>query len=959
MAQITVYMNYTIFFQDEGEYNSAVAIAGSPILEMCPADAAALFGIPYGPLPSGDLDQIPKGMYTNGPWTLDPPGSQINFPNPSGIIADPTVPSILVPGQAGSPASIFPAGPDGLHVWSATIIRSVGAGVAADPPVNAISQRRWACGFEHPSDLDLSSSNAVGDFTRDASRTPDGCGLRAGGSNNRFLTNTMIMFRAGLVTPTHWDRIYFRARIVPPTGASTIDFWRAQCSAGSTMGAVLRYRTDGTVNLININNAGTNFDKGVIFTPTVGQWYRIDILARAGSFPITQGGAKIYINGVFALGFDDTTGEGIGTGVNITSIQLGQTLTNTNIGMIDLDDWIGADLPANVNPVTLNFNDTNYPIDWLLGSHIRRHFPESASLTNWTPNDYAILGQDINPARIGIITTGATLSSTTSGAQIDGVTDAPEQSNPNTTYGLVLGAASAVISLHASNSGGTDGQVGYRLAGGAVVQSVVNQGVFLTNNAVMYAPTGMILPAEISPFHVIHTKSPDGNTDATNCLSGCVEYLGVWGPEDDPIFELPVSRLTNLHNCNYPNTEWGFFSSMPAAPVYAVGGTYVGNGLAQDITLPGPTHFVLIRRVGSAAGRMIFATSLGSHNMGSNEVFPQLRLFADSLGVYKLRIWSSDTTINANAATYQYIAFCDPGSRYNLCGVFGNPNGGPSPVANPLISPGFTADFGFVEDNLIQSGGFVGEGHWLKGPGITGNTFIRLSASGNDSGGNFGSGVFNSLTPFHNVSNKSNWVYSLWRTADGGASGCSNVMVQATTYVGNGVNPRNIPLTPISGRVPLFVWVQRSGANGAFRDPSHVGVNSALSSNFADIADGITAVTIDQITVSTQLNNNGSTYTVWAICGAVGGMLNGTYFPTYCVPPGGIAPSPPEGDIIVVSEGGLILNGTTPLLMLQDISGIYTLVPGKLNDTLQDRQTGQESVDVPILPIAKTGYIGG
>jgi hypothetical protein len=45
--------------------------------------------------------------------------------------------------------------------------------------------------------------------------------------------------------------------------------------------------------------------------------------------------------------------------------------------------------------------------------------------------------------------------------------------------------------------------------------------------------------------------------------------------------------------------------------------------------------------------------------------------------------------------------------------------------------------------------------------------------------------------------------------------------------------------------------------------------------------------------------------------------------------------------------------------MLQDVGGIYTLVPGKLNDTLQDTQSGQPSVDVPILPVAKTGYIGG
>jgi hypothetical protein len=357
---------------------------------------------------------------------------------------------------------------------------------------------------------------------------------------------------------------------------------------------------------------------------------------------------------------------------------------------------------------------------------------------------------------------------------------------------------------------------------------------------------------------------------------------------------------------------------------------------------------------------MLFATSLGSEIPSNNNIYPQMRLFADSSGVYKLRVWSTDTALNTNAVTYQYIAFCDPGSRYNFTGVFANPTNGPSPVANPLLSPGFTADFGFVQDNLIQSGGATSNGLYLKGPGITSNTFIRIDAVGNVSGGNFGSGVLNTLTPFHALTNKANWVYSLWRTADGGAGGCTNVMVQATTYVGNGTNPRVIPLAPLSGRMPLFVWVQASAGNGRFRDPSHAGAVSGITSSFGDDATtGIVAVGVDQITVQSSINSNGVTYTVWAICGAVGGMLNGTYYPTYCVPPGGIPPSPPSGDIIVVSEGGLIFNGASPLLMLQDVSGIYTLVPGKLNDTLQDTQTGQESVDVPILPIAKTGYIGG
>jgi hypothetical protein len=960
MAQITVYVNYVIFFQDQAEYQAAVAVAGSPILEICPADAAALFGIPYNPLPSGDIALIPKGMYTTPPYSnLEPPGSEIGFPSPSGIFMDPTVGSVLVPGQAGNPPSIFPAGPDGLHVWSATLIHFQGAGSGITPPANNISQRRWVCGFEHSSELDGSSGNATPDFSRDASRVMDGCGLRAGGPNNRFMTNTMVMLRAGLVPQTHWDRFYFRARVPPPASTSDVGFWRVTCSAGASMGAQLIYQSTGSVKLFNINNAGTYFDKGVVFTPVVGQWYRFDVLSRSGSFPTTNGVVQVYINGVFALGFTDNTGEGISTGTNIVSIIFGQQFVNTNLAEIDFDDWIGADIPANMNPLTLTFNDTNYPIDWLLGSHVRRVVSNSASLTNWTPNSFGSLNQDINPSREATLT-GVTLVSSTALAQIDGLTDAPLQSNQDRPPGFVLGAAAAVISHYGRNSGASDGQLGYRKAGGAVTQVTINQFGSNTNSFMGYLPTGMDIPDEIAPFSVIHTKSNDGNTDTTVATVACVEYLGLWGPEDAPDITIPMDR-TLIHNCNYPNTQYGFWPSFPSGAQFNVGGTYVGNGTTQNIILPSAFHFVYIRNTSTSAGCLWLATSLGAMRQ-NNDVLPVIRAYFDSATAqFKLQINSADSMINQNGITYQYIVFCDPDARFNMCGAFNHPFAAPTPQVNTIPQPGFTAEFGIIQDNLVQSGGFTGNGLYIKGPGIGSNTMIRLDGAGNIANGcNFGIGVLNTFNGVHFMAgNKSNTAYSLWRTNDSGVGGCANIMVQLTTYVGNGVNPRNIPLVPISGRFPLFVWVQASGGNGIFRDPSHAGNNSATSSNFGNTTTGITAVAVDQITVQSSINANGVTYTVFALCGDHASMANGIYWPTYCVPPGGTPPSPPLADIIIIGDGGLEFNGDAPRLMLQDVGGIYTLVPGKLNDTLQDTQSGQPSVDVPILPVAKTGYIGG
>ena len=143
MAVIQYWMNYTIFFQDESEYQFALSVAGGSLLEMAPRAAASLFGIPY-PYPSGDLNAIPKGIFFYTPFN---PGSEFRFPNPSGIFVDDTVLTTIVPGQAGTPVSIWPAGPDGSFTWSGNIVLN-GAGATAGSTPGPIAQRRWIGGRE-------------------------------------------------------------------------------------------------------------------------------------------------------------------------------------------------------------------------------------------------------------------------------------------------------------------------------------------------------------------------------------------------------------------------------------------------------------------------------------------------------------------------------------------------------------------------------------------------------------------------------------------------------------------------------------------------------------------------------------------------------------------------------------------------------------------------------------------
>ena len=62
----------------------------------------------------------------------------------------------------------------------------------------------------------------------------------------------------------------------------------------------------------------------------------------------------------------------------------------------------------------------------------------------------------------------------------------------------------------------------------------------------------------------------------------------------------------------------------------------------------------------------------------------------------------------------------------------------------------------------------------------------------------------------------------------------------------------------------------------------------------------------------------------------------------------------------MVGSGGIEFDGTNDIVVTQDLSGIYTLVPNKTTDTYYDRLTGQPTVVTEIPdPMFKTGYIGG
>jgi hypothetical protein len=946
----TAYFTYFIWFSKQSDYDFAVAVAGGNSIYLGPNNAAALLGVPM-PFATGSMALIDKTITYLGAMS---PGTDIRNPNPSGILANPAVDSQIIPGQVSYPATV--AGPILTMVWEGVILR-INASTGVNPvPVNNMSQRRWLQGVELAPLMEAGTNGSIAAMSRVASRTNGGHGLAVRGQNTGVqLQHAVNENRAGLITATSWERFYFRLRVA---GSATCGLWRSHGFPSAGAGAGIEINTDGTLRVEMIDAVSTKVVVGTIAGLVLNRYYRIDIFLRYDTVG-PNGRIVIYINGVLAFSYQDAAGQGLGAGTRHTDSELGKwTATVDNQIEYDVDDWVNADLPNNVAAATLTFTSVDYPFDWLVGSHIRQLLTLSATTVGWTPANREVMNQ--GEASGQIMFSVSDIRGTTALANLDGTTD---HNNNQDEVAQKFGPVGAIISDLSSNANVAKAQLGYALAGGPNVLATIPQTGAFAPLSVPYFPSGLALPPDIVPFHVIKQHGNSAATDITLAVQAVMEYLGQWGPEDGtPTQNLPqVNTKDFLHNCRYTSQQWGYLGGVTDAPVFAVGGTYVGNGTFQDVALPLGCHFLLIRNTSGtgSTGVRFFGASIGPCKGDTDQNMPNVRVWMDSTGLTKFTVSGTDVECNAAATNYQYIAFCDPGMRFNICGAYNHPQAGTSPRNNDIsyISPLWIPAWVWVQSEIPSTASStVGMG--IKGPssiaGVNGVTTrgVAIPQFGTLSAGNFAS-----RSGIHfNVPGQNN--YSLWRKTD---AICSTTMLQIFSYVGNGVGgTRIIPFPDVTGRFPLFAHVQPTNATGIFRDPGHAGTNSSLASTMALTGNGIVAGAIDSISVGSLLNVNLVNYDVFIILGDNIGWVNGTFWPTSCASPYSPPPAPPLPTIAVRATGGLILGGSTAITLLKDISGIYTIVPGKTNDTLIDRQTGVASVDVKIPdPMFKTGYIGG
>lgn len=940
------YVNYQAFFSTPEKVAVAVSIMGGQTgIAIKPSDAAAMLGLDYPP-PSGPrpLD----GLIICPPYVL---GMNIPHPGPSGVILDGASDNFFVPRQ--TPGSGMPPGDDMILSWSLSIICLGPEYSTGDPGLIApIPQRRWTMGFETP--LLFEFRGAASAFIgRDASRVIDGIGGRIRNDTGGYSANLSNTTATGLPSRQSWERFYLRIRRF---GTADFILWRSGGSVGTSSGGMLRLFPDGTIQLLNVSTFGVETLLTTTGALAIDTWYKIDILVQYAT-AVLNGGLRVYINNNFAAGaVVGTGGVGLGQNQNHSSSTF-ISITTPHTWEFDVDDWHNAEIPNIGGIETLN------SIDWLTGTHCKLVNVISGTAVNWTG-----IPLSLNQAR-SELASGLSLTATIALSTINMNTNAIDYLNleEQDLSGFVFGAACAAIITYAQQSAGGvgTGRLGYSLGGGGIVWQLVNPGGGISPLLHTYLPnSGSLVPYLIEPMTVNYEKKNSADSSTVNVLTAIVQYVGQWGLEDIPADVLSPGEFLGpiIHNCIYPNTTWSRLGAPPDAPICVATGTYVGNGTNQIISSlthlisPQPFHFLIIRNTVSGAPVVLNSTMFGPEiTSGSSTLAGDIPLIGyDVLNATSYFVVNGNgPRVNQLGTTYQFFTIHDPSMRFIINGEYAH-----GQVAglhgNAILDNLFTPEFAFLFSG--PSSGSL----WTKGPS---NPTLEVQNMGGSAVNNvlqFGTGQF--VTDNGILSSTNAVSYSFFRTSDG-----SNLtMIQITTYVGNGINPRVIPLTPTTNRFPLVAFVQKRGTPNQstfYRDAFHAGVNSCAFNSGGNVANGIVGAGIDSISVGSSLNAVGGVYDVFVIVGTASGWLNGVYCGPNGVAPGDFwDPDPVElpPQVLSVGEGGLTIGGDASLTLLKDISGIYTLVPGKRNDTLYDRQTGQSSIDMEIPdPTFKTGYVGG
>jgi len=817
-----------------------------------PMNAAALFGcqiyIPTVPL-------VAPGITSE--WIT---GSGANFP------IDERVFERTVGGWFGI-GWLF--GDTTLYRWRGTFSYKPLGPIVEDVDVTPVDMpiRRWIDGFE--------VSTTFQHLSRDASRHADGLGLKAVNSSTVSVSHNLNENDSAVSTHLSWERFYIRRRGYP---TSAMAFWWLNSTPAEEI--VMKLLPTGQI-LVGIG-------EGSAFVPTAtiaeelpeGEWVKVDLIIALR----TGAQFSVYYNGALQLNMSGLGAILEGGAVVHASSEIGVGLNDDSSSLaLDFDDWFNAAPP------------TSYEnIDWLNGTKITK--PQSAAFGSEDTGNFVAPSVAMANRRIASATRPDLITNATASAVLDVRQDDTKYTVERGAFGPVSVLA-AVYAQRVSGTGANDYALGYRIAGAASVFGAAHThtgGGTYSRKSMMYQPPTQADPSlnEFHPLHVTFRNESGGGAGTTSigAIWTEVELCGVFDQCDISAAsvlspeELAILGNTGHHNSPYPDSIWARKGPGPISPVAIKSGTFTGNGTSQIITFNFPVTWLFIRNTGSTSrGAHWWSSMVAAHDGDSLATYESqvidLRQVDDGAMAegdqeyrYELTVCGADAQDNAAAATFWYVAFCDPGMRFslNLAMHTWRPNvaGEVTALLNPLFTP--QCLFAQAEATGNTTTGLKS----YKGLSqLTGGEITRAGIGISANGLSVAAGE---------ITIGSDWITLLagllehsiaaWRLDDGSEDPGIPAVLQLVTWVGDGAASRTISFPRPSGKRPLFaiIW-PNSNASVLFRDPQNTGTTSYVSTSStssANASTGITSGGIDQFTVGTVGNANGVTYNAFILPGS-------------------------------------------------------------------------------------------
>jgi hypothetical protein len=534
--------------------------------------------------------------------------------------------------------------------------------------------------------------------------------------------------------------------------------------------------------------------------------------------------------------------------------------------------------------------------DWLYGSHVfqvRASGLRADTSVNWTGKYENLLNDFVVPGD----TLTSFMSTATSASRLAITTDLL-QAIPDQRLGV---AAWCIAAYQNSANTSATAQLGSQATVAGVVETealstvtLINSGAGFVSTILMQGlPAGLTQPTPLDQLDLILNPGTIGGTIKMALLSVQVECLGYWGREDLPASVDTPRPNPQVHNSPYPKSQASLAVAPPPAPFVVYSGQYTGTGAGQEISFVQPVHWIFIRKVAaSAPTRLWWSTRVSPMAIDSANGSLLEGVNVSGLSPTTMKLSGTDTVLNGNGLTYQYVAVSDTAMRF-MCNA---------EMAGFSQSAGTAQNLCLLADPLFSIGAAFG-GREAPDTGVNQQWYadsamaalVASTITGNTTTNKFTCGV-GSLNVDSSVQRTGvGSQFSCWRDTDqNGDSGSVDIL----TYTGDGTGARNIAVA-LGGRSPLLAFIFPETSGGCvYRDPGFTGTNSAGIAGTI-ITTGITGGDLNQITVASNLNTNAVVYHVFVIAGAINpGGWSGQVVDVATAPTEQAAPGPFIPDVV-------------------------------------------------------------